>query len=54
MAKAAGITMSECRLFEENGKAHFMTKRFDRTGEKGEKLPKFELPVYNKSNYFIR
>lgn len=33
MAKKAGIHMSECRLFEENGRAHFMTKRFDR--EKG-------------------
>lgn len=30
MAKACGITMSECELFEENGRAHFMTKRFDR------------------------
>lgn len=30
MAKQAGIQMSECRLFEENGRAHFMTKRFDR------------------------
>ena len=30
MAKKAGITMSECRLLEENGRAHFMTKRFDR------------------------
>lgn len=30
MAKAAGITMSESRLLEENGRAHFMTKRFDR------------------------
>lgn len=30
MAKAAGINMSECRLLEENGRAHFMTKRFDR------------------------
>lgn len=38
MAKAAGIKMSECRLFKENGRAHFMTKRFDRTGVKGEKL----------------
>ena len=38
MAKAAGIKMSECRLFKENGRAHFMTKRFDRKGEKGEKL----------------
>lgn len=37
MALDAGITMSPCRLFEENGRRHFMTKRFDRlTG--GEKL----------------
>lgn len=37
MAKAAGIRMSECRLFEENGRRHFMTRRFDRLGD-GEKL----------------
>ena len=30
MAMAAGITMSECRLLEESGRAHFMTRRFDR------------------------
>jgi serine/threonine-protein kinase HipA len=30
MAVAAGIAMSECRLLEENGRRHFMTKRFDR------------------------
>jgi serine/threonine-protein kinase HipA len=30
MATAAGITMSECRLLEENGRRHFMTRRFDR------------------------
>lgn len=30
MAKAAGLTMSECRLLEENGRRHFMTRRFDR------------------------
>ncbi len=30
MAKAAGIHMTQCRLLEENGRAHFMTKRFDR------------------------
>jgi serine/threonine-protein kinase HipA len=30
MAQAAGITMSECRLLEENGRRHFMTRRFDR------------------------
>lgn len=32
MALAAGIEMSSCRLLEENGRAHFMTKRFDRDG----------------------
>ncbi len=30
MALDAGITMSECRLLEENDRKHFMTKRFDR------------------------
>jgi len=35
MAKAAGIRMTESKLLEENGRAHFMTKRFDRVG--GEK-----------------
>jgi serine/threonine-protein kinase HipA len=30
MAADAGITMSECRLFEENNRHHFMTRRFDR------------------------
>ena len=30
MAKQAGIEMSPCRLLEENGRAHFMTRRFDR------------------------
>ncbi len=32
MAKDCNIQMEECRLFEENGRAHFMTKRFDRQG----------------------
>ncbi|KPJ91625.1 MAG: toxin HipA, partial [Gammaproteobacteria bacterium SG8_15] len=36
MAQAAGIQMSECRLLEEHGRAHFMTKRFDRVN--GNKL----------------
>ena len=38
MAQAAGIEMSECRLFESEGTRHFMARRFDRTGERGEKL----------------
>lgn len=32
MATMAGIAMSPCRILEENGRAHFMTKRFDRKG----------------------
>ena len=32
MARAAGIRMSPSRLLEENGRAHFMTLRFDRDG----------------------
>ena len=31
MAVDAGITMNECRLLEENGRCHFMTRRFDRS-----------------------
>jgi serine/threonine-protein kinase HipA len=33
MAKDCGIEMEECRLFEEGGRRHFMTRRFDRTRE---------------------
>jgi serine/threonine-protein kinase HipA len=35
MAMAAGIEMRPCRLFEEGGRAHFMTQRFDRSGSSG-------------------
>lgn len=35
MARAAGIRMSECRLLEENGRRHFLTRRFDRTPDGG-------------------
>lgn len=35
MALDAGITMTPCRLFEENGRRHFMTKRFDRLEDGG-------------------
>jgi len=34
MAKAAGINMMESRLLEENERAHFMTRRFDRIDDK--------------------
>jgi serine/threonine-protein kinase HipA len=37
MARAAGIKMMECRLLEEDGRRHFMTRRFDRT-DRGAKI----------------
>lgn len=35
MACAAGIEMTECRLLEEGGRRHFMTRRFDRGNDGG-------------------
>lgn len=32
LVKECGIEMSDCSLIEENGRAHFLTKRFDRMG----------------------
>jgi len=37
MACDAGVRMNPCRLLEENGRRHFMTKRFDRSDD-GKKL----------------
>jgi len=37
MAKKAGIEMEESRLLKENGRSHFMTRRFDRT-DTGQKI----------------
>lgn len=34
LAKNCGIEMTECSLIEENGRAHFLTKRFDRQNGK--------------------
>ena len=36
LARACGIEMTQCSLIEENGRAHFLTKRFDR--EDGRKV----------------
>ena len=41
MAAASGIAMSPARLLEENGRAHFMTKRFDRDGNTKHHLQTF-------------
>jgi len=38
MAAQAGIVMSPCRLLEENGRAHFMTRRFDRDVVRGKTI----------------
>jgi serine/threonine-protein kinase HipA len=35
MARAAGLEMTECRLLEESGRRHFMTRRFDRHADGG-------------------
>lgn len=37
MAKKAGIGIEESRLLKENGRSHFMTRRFDRT-DSGQKI----------------
>ncbi|HET6726054.1 MAG TPA: type II toxin-antitoxin system HipA family toxin [Gammaproteobacteria bacterium] len=42
MARAAGIEMRECRLLSENGRHHFMTRRFDRTDD-GDRLHMLSL-----------
>lgn len=36
LVKECGIEMSDCSLIEENGRAHFLTKRFDR--QNGQKI----------------
>ena len=37
MARDAGIQMSECRILQENGRHHFMTRRFDREADGGKR-----------------
>lgn len=49
MAVEAGIQMSECRIFSENGNNHFMTKRFDRVN--GKKLHMQTLGALAHINY---
>ena len=38
MAQRCQISMTECRLFSENGRHHFMTKRFDRDDSGGKQF----------------
>lgn len=38
LAQRCGITMAECRLLQENGRSHFMTRRFDRDAAGGKRF----------------
>ncbi|HHT77508.1 MAG TPA: type II toxin-antitoxin system HipA family toxin [Clostridiaceae bacterium] len=49
MAIQAGIDMSECELLEENGRKHFMTRRFDRVD--GKKLHMQSLGAITHIDY---
>ncbi|MDP1930224.1 MAG: type II toxin-antitoxin system HipA family toxin [Gammaproteobacteria bacterium] len=50
MARDAGIEMTQCRLHEEGGRAHFMTRRFDRT-EEGRKIHMLSLAALCHYDY---
>lgn len=50
MARQALVVMTECRLLEEGGRAHFMTRRFDRTDE-GEKIHTATLCALDHADY---
>ena len=50
MAKKCGIEIMECSLYQENGRSHFMTKRFDRVNG-GEKLHMQTLAALTHSDY---
>jgi serine/threonine-protein kinase HipA len=50
MARAAGIEMTECRLLEEHGRRHFMTRRFDRSDD-GSKLHMQTVSALEHSSY---
>lgn len=52
MAKDSGINISECRLFREGDRAHFMTKRFDRR-KGGEKVHYASLFGINHMSYCV-
>jgi serine/threonine-protein kinase HipA len=43
MARACGIEMMPCRLLEENGRAHFLTQRFDRVVDKEGKTHRLHM-----------
>ncbi|MEM5773805.1 MAG: type II toxin-antitoxin system HipA family toxin [Anaerolineaceae bacterium] len=50
LAREAGIEMTECRLFHEGGRSHFITRRFDR-GADGSKLHMQSLGAIAHADY---
>jgi len=50
MAAKAGLEMSECRLYRENDRSHFMAQRFDRTAD-GEKIFMQSLCALNHMDF---
>jgi serine/threonine-protein kinase HipA len=50
MARSAAIEMTECRLLEEHGRRHFMTRRFDRPDD-GRKLHMQTVAALEHSSY---
>jgi serine/threonine-protein kinase HipA len=49
MALDAGLEMTKCRLWEENDRAHFMTRRFDRSANQT-KVHRQSLDAINRLN----
>jgi len=52
MARDCGIAINDCRLFEENGRRHFMMRRFDRL-RGGEKLHMQSLGAMAHFDYHL-
>lgn len=50
MARKAGIVMNDCQLYQESGRCHFMTKRFDRSPE-GAKIHMLSLGAMAHFDY---
>ena len=53
MAKAANININECKLLELNDRCHFMTRRFDRQIDSGQKIHMQTLGVIGHFDYNI-
>ncbi|HEX5054580.1 MAG TPA: type II toxin-antitoxin system HipA family toxin [Planctomycetota bacterium] len=63
LAARCGVTMSECRLLQENGRSHFMTRRFDRDAGGGKRFVQtfgalahydyFETGAYSYEQLFL-